>query len=557
MGIAAEARESLAAKFQVLFPHLDERQRRLVAGAEARALGHGGIRVVARAAGMREGTVSRGVAELESGEEPLGRVRRPGGGRKRAADLDPGLRPALLALVEPDVRGDPMSPLRWTTRSLRVLSAELARQGHRVSADTVADLLHEEGFSLQGNAKALEGSQHPDRDAQFRYINEQVKAHLASKDPVVSVDTKKKELVGPFKNGGREWRPESEPVKVSTHDFPDLDLGKAIPYGIYDVAANAGWVSVGTDHDTAAFAVESLRRWWHAQGAAAYPQARRLLVTADAGGSNGYRTRAWKSELAALAAQAGLEITCCHFPPGTSKWNAIEHRLFSHISMNWRGRPLTSHEVIINTIAATTTRTGLRVRAELDPGSYPAGLKVSDEQMACLPLDRHDWHGDWNYTLRPEPPAPAPAPAPRPGRGERPGWAHPALTGMTASNWDQLTAALDVPYQAQREADRHLARGGPATRRRAGGHPQAMTLAEKTLVTIMRQHLGVPRAVLAELFGVAPNTIGTAERQVKPLLARAGHTIDPAPTPLTTLADLTAYATAHGITLTPKTKPAR
>ena len=557
MGIAAEVQESLAAKFQVLFPHLDERQRRLVAGAEARALGHGGIRVVARAAGMREGTVSRGVAELEAGEEPLGRVRRPGGGRKRAADLDPGLRPALLALVEPDVRGDPMSPLRWTTKSLRVLAAELARQGHRVSADTVADLLHEEGFSLQGNAKALEGSQHPDRDAQFRYINEQVKAHLGTGDPVVSVDTKKKELVGAYKNGGREWHPEGEPVKVRTHDFPDLDLGKAIPYGIYDVAANAGWVNVGTDHDTAAFAVESLRRWWHAQGAAAYPRARRLLVTADAGGSNGYRTRAWKSELATLAVQAGLEITCCHFPPGTSKWNAIEHRLFSHISMNWRGRPLTSHEVIINTIAATTTRTGLRVRAELDPGSYPAGIKVSDEQMACLPLDRHDWHGDWNYTLRAESPAPALAPAPRPGRGERPGWLHPALTGMTAAGWDQLTAALAIPYQAQREAGLHIARGGPASRRPAGGHPAALTLAEKTLVTIMRQRLGVPQPVLAELSGVAKGTIATAERQIKPLLKRAGHTIEPATTPLTTLADLTAYATSQGITLTPKTKPAR
>jgi hypothetical protein len=323
------------------------------------------------------------------------------------------------------------------------------------------------------------------------------------------------------------------------------------------VAANAGWVSVGTDHDTAAFAVESLRRWWHAQGAAAYPQARRLLVTADAGGSNGYRTRAWKSELAALAVQAGLEITVCHFPPGTSKWNAIEHRLFSHISMNWRGRPLTSHEVIINTIAATTTRTGLRVGAELDPGSYPAGVKVSDEQMACLPLDRHDWHGDWNYTLRPEPPAPAPAPAARPGRGERPGWLHPALTGMTAAGWDQLIAALAIPYQAQREAGLHIARGGPASRRPAGGHPAALTLAEKTLVTIMRQRLGVPQPVLAELFGVATGTIAPAEQQIKPLLKRAGHTIGPATTQLTTLADLTSYATSQGITLTPKTKPAR
>jgi transposase len=288
-----------------------------VAGAEARALGYGGIRVVARAAGMREGTVSRGVAELESGEEPLGRVRRPGGGRKRAADLDPGLRPALLALVEPDERGDPMSPLRWTTKSTRVLAAELTRQGHRVSADTVADLLHEDGFSLQGNAKTIEGRQNPDRDAQFRYINEQVRSHQDAGDPVVSVDTKKKELAGAYKNGGREWRPKNEPAEVSTHDFPDAELGKAIPYGIYDLAANTGWVNAGTDHDTAAFAVESLRRWWHAQGEAAYPQARRLLVTADAGGSNGYRTRAWKSELAALAAQAGLEITCCHFPPGT------------------------------------------------------------------------------------------------------------------------------------------------------------------------------------------------------------------------------------------------
>jgi transposase len=557
MSVVEGTGERLAAKFEAIFPHLDERQRRLLMGAEARSLGHGGIRVVARAAGVREATVSVGAAELEAGAEPLGRVRRPGGGRKRLADLDAGLRPALLALVEPDERGDPMSPLRWTAKSLRALAGELTRQGHRVSADTVADLLHEEGFSLQGNAKALEGSGHPDRDAQFRYINEQVKAHLGTGDPVVSVDTKKKELVGGFKNGGREWRPQGEPARVSTHDFPDPGLGKAIPYGIYDMAADAGWVSVGTDHDTAAFAVESLRRWWHAQGAAAYPQARRLLVTADSGGSNGYRTRAWKSELAALAAGAGLEITCCHFPPGTSKWNAIEHRLFSHISTNWRGRPLTSHEVIINTIAATTTRTGLRVHAELDPGSYPAGVKVSDEQMAALPLDRHDWHGDWNYTLRPEPPAPAPAARARPGRGERPSWMHPALTGMTAAAWDQLTAALAIPYQAQREADRHITRGGPATRRPAGGHPAALTLAEKTLVTIMRKRLGTPRPVMADLFGVSANTIATAEQQIKPLLERASHVPVPAATRCTTLAELTAYAISQGITLTPKTKPAR
>ena len=560
MGIGVEVQDSLAAKFGALFAHLDERQRRLVAGAEARALGHGGIRVVARAAGMREGTVSRGVAELEAGEEPLGRVRRRGGGRKRVADLDPGLRPALLALVEPDVRGDPMSPLRWTTKSLRALAAELTRQGHRVSADTVADLLHEEGFSLQGNAKTLEGRQHPDRDAQFRYINDQVKAHLGSSDPVVSVDTKKKELVGAYKNGGREWRPKGEPAEVATHDFPDPDLGKAIPYGVYDVAANAGWVSVGTDHDTAAFAVESLRRWWQAQGGAAYPRARRLLVTADAGGSNGYRTRAWKAELAAFAAQAGLEITVCHFPPGTSKWNAIEHRLFSHISMNWRGRPLTSHEVIVNTIAATTTRTGLRVHAELDTSNYPTGEAISDTQMAALAITRHHWHGDWNYTLRPEGPRPAGGTAPaaaRPPRRDSSGWAHPALTGMSPEAWTQLTAALVIPYQAHREAGLHILRGGPARRKPAGGYPPALTLDEMILATILRARFHLPQRVLAELYGVVTGTIANAERQIQPLLAQRRHVIQPAGTTFKTLAELTKFAAAHGVTLTPGTKAAR
>jgi hypothetical protein len=317
MGVMALTREMLAAKFEVIFPHLDERQRRLLMGAEARVLGHGGIRLVARAAGVREATVSLGVSELDSGDEPLGRVRRPGGGRKRAADLDPGLRPALLALVEPEERGDPVSPLRWTAKSTRALAAELTRQGHRVSADTVGDLLRAEGFSLQGNAKTIEGMRHPDRDAQFRYISEQARVHQEAGQPVISVDTKKKELVGAFRNGGREWRPEGEPAKVSTHDFPDQELGKAIPYGVYDVAANAGWVNVGTDHDTAAFAVESIRRWWNSAGKAAYPGASRLLVTADAGGSNGYRTRAWKAELAAFALEAGLSVTVCHFPPGT------------------------------------------------------------------------------------------------------------------------------------------------------------------------------------------------------------------------------------------------
>jgi len=313
--------ELLAAKFEAIFPHLDERQRRLLMGAEARVLGHGGIRVVARAAGVREATVSLGAGELEAGTEPLRRARKPGGGRKRLADLDPGLRPALLALVEPDERGDPMSPLRWTAKSLRALSGELTRQGHRAGADPVADLLREEGFSLQGNAKTIEGNQVPDRDAQFGYLNERVREHRDAGQPVVSVDTKKKELVGNYHNGGREWRPKGDPVHVKDHDFPDLELGKAIPYGIYDLAADTGWVNVGTDHDTAAFAVESIRRWRDDAGRAAYPAARRLLITADSGGSNSSRTRAWKHELAALALQTGLQITACHFPPGTSKWN--------------------------------------------------------------------------------------------------------------------------------------------------------------------------------------------------------------------------------------------
>ncbi len=557
MGVMEVTQKMLAAKFETIFPHLDERQRRLLMGAEARALGHGGIRLVARAAGVREATVSLGVDELDSGAGPLGRARRLGGGRKRAAEADPGLRAALLALVEPQERGDPMSPLRWTTKSTRTLAGELTRQGHQVSADTVGDLLRAEGFSLQGNAKTIEGQRHPDRDAQFRYISEQVTAHQDTGDPVISVDTKKKENVGEFKNGGREWRPKGQPAATRTHDFPDEQLGKAIPYGVYDLAANAGWVNVGTDHDTAAFAVESIRRWWKAAGQGEYPLARRLLITADAGGSNGYRTRTWKAEIAAFALETGLPVTVCHFPPGTSKWNKIEHRLFSHITMNWRGRPLTSHEVIVNTIAATTTRTGLTIRAELDPGSYPDGVKVSDEQMDALPLDRHAWHGDWNYTLRPEPPAPPPPPRPHARQVEHPGWAHPALTGLDASDWNQMTSALAVPYQAQRDAELYIRRGGPPTRKPADRHPPALTLAEQVLVTVLRQRFGLPQHVLATLFGVVTGTIAKAERQIRPLLIQAGYAIEPAGTRLGTLAELAAYASSHEIELTPKTKPAR
>jgi DDE family transposase len=405
--------ESLARRYEVLRPHLTERQRRLWLGVEARELGSDGAVVVAQAVGVAADTVRRGRAELDDPvSPPVGVSRRPGGGRKRAEAHDPELVAVLEGLVDPDSRGDPMSPLRWTSKSTRALAAALRGAGHQASDFVVRRLLKALGYSLQANAKTSEGRQHPDRDAQFSYLNEQVKAHQDQGCPVISVDTKKKELVGEYKNGGREWHPHGEPTQVDVYDFIDDERGKAIPYGVYDLAANTGWVGVGTDHDTAAFAVATIARWWDAVGRAAYPGATKLLITADGGGSNGYRTRLWKTELAALAARTGLAITVCHLPPGTSKWNKIEHRLFSHISMNWRGRPLTSHEVIVKTIGATTTRTGLSVHAELDEATYPKGIKIPDQQMKTLQangtLVRHTFHGEWNYTLCAHPDTPDP-----------------------------------------------------------------------------------------------------------------------------------------------------
>jgi transposase len=398
-----DAVESLASRFEVLKPHLNERQRRLWLGAEARELGSGGVGIVAQAVGVAGDTVRRGRAELEDPQAlPYPRSRKPGGGRKRAEEGDPGLVAALDKLVDPVTRGDPMSPLRWTSKSLRTLAKALQEQGHHVSEQIVRRLLREAGYSLQANAKTLEGGQHPDRDAQFIYLAGQAAEHLAAGAPVVSVDAKKKELVGQFKNGGQDYRPAGSPVPVNVHDFLDSALGKAIPYGVYDIGANSGWVSVGSDHDTAAFAVATLRNWWDHEGHAAYPHTDRLLITADGGGSNGTRLRAWKSELAAFAATTGLHITVCHLPPGTSKWNKIEHRLFSHITMNWRGTPLTSHQVVVNLIGAVTTSTGLRVHAELDEREYPTGIRISDAEMDALPIHRHDWHGDWNYTMHPD-----------------------------------------------------------------------------------------------------------------------------------------------------------
>ncbi|TCO55658.1 ISAzo13 family transposase [Actinocrispum wychmicini] len=547
MTIAVDIVELLAAKYTVLLPHLDERQQRLYLGSEARSLGHGGIAAVARAAGVSRQTVAGGVAELESGEVPLGRARRAGGGRKRLADVDAGLRPALLALVEPDTRGDPMSPLRWTTKSTRKLAAELTRQGHRVSADTVADLLREEGFSLQANAKTLEGSQHPDRDAQFRYLNEQVKDHQATGNPVISVDTKKKELVGEFKNGGREWQPAGKPVRVGVYDFVDPLLGKAIPYGIYDVAANAGWVNVGCDHDTAAFAVESIRRWWTGQGKHAYPQATRLLITADSGGSNGYRTRAWKIELAALAAQTGLTITVCHLPPGTSKWNAIEHRLFSHITMNSRGRPLTSHEVIVQTITATTSRSGLRVHAELDTGTYPTGVHIGDADMAALPLTQHAFHGDWNYVLHPTLDGTCPADDKNQKAASLGEWSHdrlfdPALTGMSRHQLHTLTTTLAALHDEQ-----------PGTGR---GRPPKLPFPEQVLATLLHLRLGLPAEPLAVLLGSSRAAVHRTFHKIKHLLDQHGTAIPPATSPPAALTALQARVLEHDNRPTRKIKSA-
>jgi len=383
--------------------------RRLVAAAESAAIGYGGVSVVARATGVSRRAITEGMRELRQqkvSREPLpvqSRIRRKGAGRKRTVDKDPTLREDLDRLVDPATRGDPESPLRWTCKSVRIWAEELRHEGHAVSYQTVAELLHAMDYSLQANQKKLEGSQHADRNQQFEYINRKAQRYLKQGEPVISVDTKKKELVGDFKNSGREWQPQGQPEKVRVHDFEirQPENGKVAPYGVYDLGRNAGWVSVGVDHDTAEFAVESIRRWWRWMGRRCYPKATRVLITADSGGSNGARVRLWKWELQQLADETGLEIAVCHFPPGTSKWNKIEHRLFSFISQNWRGKPLISHQVIIDLIAATTTTTGLTVKSKIDTNIYEPGLRVSDQQMAELQLRREKFHGDWNYKLLP------------------------------------------------------------------------------------------------------------------------------------------------------------
>ncbi len=392
----------IGAKFRALLPDLSERMRRLWAGTEARAIGHGGIATVARATGLARNTVVRGLKELDE-RAPLdsGRVRRAGGGRKRKAVLDPHLKDALERLVEPVTRGDPESPLRWTSKSTRALAQELNATGYSVSHVLVADLLHEMEYSLQANHKTMEGARHPDRDAQFQHINGEVSRRMSQGMPVISVDTKKKELIGRFKNGGRQWRPKGNPERVNVHDFLDKQKGKAIPYGVYELGRNVGWVSVGIDHDTARFAVATIRRWWRELGRKAYPRADTLLITADSGGSNGARLRLWKWELQRFADISGLTISISHLPPGTSKWNKIEHRLFSFISQNWRGQPLLTHAAIVNLIANTRTATGLKVRCVLDTNRYPAKVAVTDKQMAQIKITPASFHGEWNYTIRP------------------------------------------------------------------------------------------------------------------------------------------------------------
>jgi hypothetical protein len=392
-------------KFRLLRPELDERQRRQWAAAEARDLGWGGTTAVARATGMSRVTIAAGLRELELPSKQRAiegtRIRRPGAGRKPLVETDPALLAALEALIEPTTRGDPESPLRWTCKSTRRLAAELTRQNHPIGASTVAVLLHEAGYSLQANRKTREGGSHPDRNAQFEYINSLVKRFQGRGQPAISVDTKKKELVGDFKNGGREWRPAGHPDEVRVHDFLDKKLGKAIPYGVYDIVNNQGWVNVGIDHDTAQFATHSIRRWWKQMGQRRFPQASELLVTADGGGSNSHRSRLWKVSLQELADELDVKLVVCHFPPGTSKWNKIEHRLFSFVTQNWRGKPLVSHQAIVNLIASTRTKAGLIVKAAIDTNQYPTSIKVTDAELATLRLKPHTFHGDWNYTLTP------------------------------------------------------------------------------------------------------------------------------------------------------------
>jgi hypothetical protein len=564
MSANAELLKVMGPQLELLLPALDERSRRLTLASVALAAGDGGITAVAKMSGASWQTVADGVAELESGQAGLpGRVRRPGAGRKKLAETGPGLVPALLALAEDPTRGDPESPLAWTTKSAQHLADALTAAGRRCSPQTAWRLLHEQGFSTQANAKVAEGRRHPDRDAQFRYIAAQAKEHLAGGQPAGSVDAKKKEQVGEYAQAGREWRRKGDPVKVRDHSFADdQGGGHAIPYGVYDVAANTGFVNVGTDHNTAAFAVEPVRRWWALAGRDAYPGATRLLVTCDAGGASGWRNRAWKAGLAQFAQEAGLEVTVCHFPPGTSKWNKIGHRLFSQITLNWRGRPLTSHDVIINTISAVTTRTGLRVTAVLDQNRYPIGTTTSDEQIRDLEdraLTRHAFHGEWNCTfgpvLRPAPdsrPEPAPGPAAAARAALAPvicALASPELAGLSRQDLAALAASLELPAAAAREQRLHLDRGHSRQTRTGPAAPFRYPVETQLLAAIYRHRLGMTCTHIGALLGAHHSTIGEAVQAITALTGPGHPALAPGPVRIRTPAELRTYAATAGITI--------
>jgi Rhodopirellula transposase DDE domain len=550
-----------------LLPALDEKGRRLVLGAVARAAGDGGVGAVARLTGASWQTVSDGAEELASGEiAPAGRARRPGGGRRPLAESDPGLVPALLALVEDSTRGDPQSPLRWTTLSVEHLAAGLAAAGHPCGKSTVHRMLGGLGYSMQANAKVREGrAQHADRDAQFRHIAALARGHMDDGQPVISVDAKKKEQVGDYAQPGREWRPAGDPVQARDHSFPDPETGHAIPYGIYDVAANTGFINIGTGANTASLAVESLRRWRGTTGKAAYPGATRLLVTCDAGGGNSWRSRAWKKGLAQLAQESGLDITVAHFPPGTSKWNKIEHRLFSQVTHAWRGRPLTSYEVIISTIGAITTSGGLTVTATLDRDPHPKGQEVTDEEMRDIEercLTRDPFHGEWNYTLLatprpPREPQAAPEQPPPPG----PGWPRDALdqralTGLDPAGVAALTTALTIPWAADREQHLWNGRGGP--RRATGCKTPAHPLHDIVLAALILTRLGTRQHDPGTAFSMSDHQVGRHVLRAARLISQVPHPPpDPPPpeAPLRTYPQLHAYALSHAITGIPPLPP--
>jgi hypothetical protein len=553
----SEADEAaLAGKFAVMRPFLGERGWRVYLGSEARALGRGGIAAVARAAGCSETTVAAGVADAAdpgaAGLEP-GRSRRPGAGRPRAGDAQPGLRQALLELAGEATRGDPMAEVTWCSASLRQLERQLAARGFACGKDAVARVLRESGYRLQAMAKVMEGSQHADRDAQFRHLNARIAAFRAAGDPVISVDAKKKELIGCYGRGGRPWRPGGDPVRVRDHDFMDRELGRIAPYGVYDIAANRGFVSVGTSCDTAAFAVAAIRAWWQREGSLRYPGARRLLIACDAGGSNGYRCRLWKDQLAVLAAEAGLRIEACHFPPGTSKWNKIEHRLFCHITRTWAARPLMTAGDAVAGIAATVTSQGLKCTAVLDDGDYPGGAEVTGQRMRYLEdrvLDRGAFHGEWNYAVLPAPrPAPEPAPAPS-GPDPAVVAALAALAGI--GDLPALLTKVAVPLQAAREQRLHLDRGGGRRTRTGPQGPIRIPLGAVIAAVAAHHAAGISHALLARLLGIGTSTMSEAARHATPVLARHGITPRPRSSPrIGTLAQLTAHATAHGITIPP------